>query len=135
VIPVDVATVEKVEVCAKGYAQTHRAVSPAIKRKVYLQYGVIAKFREGLVIDHRIPLALGGSNAVENLAPMPFEEARKKDMQEVKARRALCKAGSTVTLRELQERFRLIPTVFRPVSEYVGMEWDYRTLGPLLRSE
>lgn len=55
-----------------------RNVSRATRVKVSAPYGVSEAELEDYQVDHLIPLALGGSNADENLWPVPYDQARAK---------------------------------------------------------
>jgi len=46
-----------------------RRVSTALKNKIYAIYKIPVAERKEYTIDHFIPLALGGSNSIENLWP------------------------------------------------------------------
>lgn len=46
-----------------------RNVSAQLKRRIYEQYGIPEHCRSEYTVDHFIPLAMGGSNAAENLWP------------------------------------------------------------------
>jgi hypothetical protein len=58
-------------ICTAGYTKSVRNVSTKTKAKVYAAYGISKKDRTGYVIDHLVPLELGGSNDVKNLWPEP----------------------------------------------------------------
>jgi hypothetical protein len=66
-------------ICTPGYTQCVRKVSPAIKNRVYLSYGLIGNHngycdsRQGCEVDHLISLELGGSNDIKNLWPEPYD--------------------------------------------------------------
>lgn len=47
-----------------------RAVSPVRRERVFGFYGVPVEWRKMYAIDHLVPVALGGTNAVENLWPI-----------------------------------------------------------------
>ena len=76
-----------------------RDVSEKTKRQVYERYGLTAprtgycSGSEGCEVDHLISLGLGGSNAVENLWPQPYQgnyNARMKDKLENRLRKMVC---------------------------------------------
>lgn len=78
---------------------------------VYTRYGLprghyvdghYVGVRKAYVIDHLIPLELGGANAVTNLWPEPRSEARRKDRVEAKLHAAVC--GHRLALRIAQRR-------------------------------
>jgi hypothetical protein len=56
-----------------------RDVPSAVKRDVYKQSGIPKSERKGYVIDHKVPLELGGSNAKSNLQAQPKAQAKTKD--------------------------------------------------------
>ena len=60
-------------ICTPGWAQAHRDVSSATEDDVAREYGLSSHY--GYEIDHLIPLELGGSNAVANLWPEPYNSA------------------------------------------------------------
>lgn len=75
-------TASKKEICTKGWASAHRFVPYALKRKVYAEYGM--KYNPGhkYVIDHLVPLELGGANEIGNLWPEPKQASYSKDTDE-----------------------------------------------------
>ena len=78
------------EVCRPSYAHAHRNVPRALRDRVYAAAGVPRGQRRGWVIDHIIPLELGGTNAVANLAAQPRAVARTKDRDENRLHAAVC---------------------------------------------
>jgi hypothetical protein len=58
-------------ICTPGWAEAHRDVSYATEDDVAREYGLSSHY--GYEIDHLIPLELGGSNAVANLWPEPYD--------------------------------------------------------------
>lgn len=64
----------------RGFASGERQVSKTEKRRVFKLYGISDP--RGYVIDHLIPLELGGSNEEANLWPQPAEQAQRKDRLE-----------------------------------------------------
>jgi hypothetical protein len=75
--PGDIFYVTVEQLSRPGYTSTVRNVSNAIKHQVYAEYGIT--HAGGYVIDHLIPLEIGGSNEIANLWPQPKDEARIKD--------------------------------------------------------
>jgi len=59
----------KEQICTPGYASSVRNVSQTLKRKLYSQYGLNQRLPGQYVIDHLVPLQLGGSNDASNLWP------------------------------------------------------------------
>lgn len=59
-----------------------RNVPAAVKSEVYKQSNIPKAERSHYVIDHKVPLELGGSNAKSNLQAQPKSEAKTKDRWE-----------------------------------------------------
>ncbi len=92
-----VASSDQKVVCATGpngtYSHQHRQTSEAMKKEVYDRYHIDKKGRD-FEVDHRLPLALGGKDDVENLWPQQgwqHPSFRDKDALEVYLWRAVCK--------------------------------------------
>ena len=58
-------------ICVPGYTKAVRKVSSSTKTKVFIEYDISKSERSKYVIDHLIPLELGGSNDIKNLWPEP----------------------------------------------------------------
>ena len=84
------------EVCALGYARRHRRVPYRLRDAVYRRYGLPRGTRRGYVIDHLVPLELGGRNDPANLWPQTRADARRKDRDENRLHEAVC--AGTMTL-------------------------------------
>lgn len=82
--------------CAAGYADRVRSVSRHRKDSVFSRYHVPRAERRGYVIDHSIPLELGGSNRITNLFPQDTQSARRKDRAEAWAKREACSGRQAV---------------------------------------
>lgn len=84
----DVATI-----CAPGYARAQR-LPPAryypIARTVFARDGIPWLERHGWILDHRVPLCLGGGWDMGNLQLQRPAEAAAKDRIEVRACREVC---------------------------------------------
>ncbi len=92
-----VASTDGAAVCATGplgtYSEQHRQTSEAMKRQVYQRYGIEPAGRD-FEIDHRLPLALGGKDDIENLWPQQgwqHPSFHDKDRLEVYLWRQVCK--------------------------------------------
>jgi hypothetical protein len=59
------------DVSVPGYAKRVRAVPDAMKRAVYLRYGLDPSKHDTAEVDHYVSLCLGGTNDIENLWPEP----------------------------------------------------------------
>jgi len=80
-------------VCRASYASSVRAVPSREKRAVYRRYGLLHHARGRYVIDHLIPLELGGDNTALNLWPEPATgpaNSHDKDGLEDYLHRAVC---------------------------------------------
>jgi cytochrome c1 len=69
-------------ICTSGYTQTVRNVSTRTKSRVYAAYRVAKGQKRKYVIDHLVPLELGGSNDRANLWPQLRADAEAKDTAE-----------------------------------------------------
>lgn len=93
--------------CDPGYAQRVRHVTEAEKAEVFRRAGIPAVHRSLYEIDHIVPLALGGSNRIENLQAQPWdgpEGAHLKDRVEAWGYRQVC--SGKLTIAEAQAIFR-----------------------------
>lgn len=84
------ARVTVAEICSLGFARRHRRVPYRLRDAVYNRYGLRRGFRRGYVIDHLIPLELGGRNDTANLWPQPRAESKRKDRDENRLHDAVC---------------------------------------------
>ena len=77
-------------ICRRGYTKTVRNVSTLVKHAVYAEYGIPRSAQRNYVIDHLIPLEVGGGNDPKNLWPEAKAEAKVKDkLRSADARRGL----------------------------------------------
>jgi len=100
--PGAIATSSTAVVCRPGYAHAARNVPYRVRDAVYTAYGLPRSHRtpsggyvgprRGYVIDHLVPLELGGANDVRNLWPQPRNEAHAKDRVEDALHEAVCSA-------------------------------------------
>jgi len=108
--PGAVASTDPSEVCAAGYARSHRLYETDRAAYWHTVHAVLDAYhvpfadRRRYEIDHRVPLCLGGSNDVRNLWPQPLAEARRKDDIERAACIAACR-DHTLTLDQAQRLF------------------------------
>jgi hypothetical protein len=84
-------------VCRTGYASEVRSVSAATKRQVFVEYGIPKAQQHLYVIDHLIPLEVGGANVPQNLWPEPKAEAKVKDKEENALHGDVCRGDVTLT--------------------------------------
>lgn len=88
-------------ICRKGYASEVRSVSTATKHQVFAEYGIPKAQQHLYVIDHLIPLEVGGANVPQNLWPEPKAEAKIKDKEENALHGDVCRGD--VTLADAQQ--------------------------------
>ena len=84
------ARVTVAEICTLGFARRHRHVPYRLRDTVYRRYGLQRGTRRGYVIDHFIPLELGGRNDLANLWPQPRAQSHRKDRDENRLHEAVC---------------------------------------------
>jgi hypothetical protein len=95
-------------ICKKGYTTSVRDVGPRTKSAIYRAYGISKSQQRNYVIDHLIPLEVGGSNYATNLWPQTKGDAKAKDKLENSMHAAVC-LGS-MTLADAQAKFlALVP--------------------------
>ena len=79
--PGSILTQDATAVCRNGYTKRVRDLPAERKALVYQRYGVPPTSRD-YVIDHFIPLELGGSNEIANLWPQAWPWYVEKDAVE-----------------------------------------------------
>jgi hypothetical protein len=94
------------QICALGYAHAHRKVPYRVRDLVYDRYGLPRGSRRGYVIDHLVPLELGGTNAIANLWPQTSAAAHRKDRDEDRLHAEVC-AGAISLAAARAEMLRL----------------------------
>lgn len=98
------------QVCGTRWSTDRRHVTEAMKREIAARYGLkrsdIKARGKGpcCEIDHLIPRELGGADHVDNLWAQPWIEALKKDVEETRLHRAVCRGE--LTLAAAQDRMR-----------------------------
>ena len=87
--PGTVQSTSSAAICTPGWASRHRHVTSTTRALVYRRYGLRGShpFPEWEV-DHRVPLELGGSNAITNL--WPEHHPQTKDQLENKLHDEVC---------------------------------------------
>ena len=88
------ATVQ--QICGPGYSKAHRHVTYALRDRIYDRDGLPRGSRRGYVIDHRIPIEIGGSNDPSNLFAQPRSEAKRKDRLEDRLHSDVCSGHTTL---------------------------------------
>jgi hypothetical protein len=86
--PGDVFDITIEDICTPGYTKKVRTVTSSLRNQAFESYGISSDRRSEYQLDHLIPLALGGSNSIKNLFPLPNHtspwNARVKDRLEVR---------------------------------------------------
>ena len=102
--PGDTLEVTAADICVPGYSKKVRNVPIAVKRQVYLSYGIRKHQPGDYEIDHLISLELGGSNSIRNLWPQSYRtspwNAHVKDALENELHRRVC--AGTIDLATAQ---------------------------------
>ncbi len=83
-------------ICTLGYARRHRNVPYRVRDHIYTAYGLARGHRRGYVIDHLVPLELGGTNEPANLWPQPRAESKRKDLDEGRLHDEVCSGRITL---------------------------------------
>ena len=95
--PGEVLTANTEIICIPGYSTTVRHTSKWLKSKVYEDYGIKTKEdRKKYILDHYIPLQLGGDDSERNLWPQNKVEAKQKDIVEGYLKREVCKGSMNI---------------------------------------
>lgn len=107
--PGAIRTSDEKQICGKKFRTApYRKTTDSTKKKVYAEYGVEPNkgiCKGGCEVDHRVPLELGGEDAIENLWPQPSEPApgfHQKDILENYLKHAVC-IEKTMTLAQAQK--------------------------------
>ena len=92
----------KEQICVAGYTKTVRPNSTKIAKweLAHLQVGQLAK---DYVVDHIVPLEVGGAPMGNNLQLQTYADSKAKDLIEHKAHRDLC--AGRITLQQAQDLF------------------------------
>jgi hypothetical protein len=92
-------------ICTRGYTSTVRNVSTQTKSAVYAEYHIAQPDKRRYVIDHRVPLEIGGSNDSRNVWPEPERDAEQKDRIENLGHALVCEG--TIPLATAQTLFEI----------------------------
>jgi hypothetical protein len=94
--PGAVATTNRSEICARGYARAHR--SWAAKWLTLRRYNIPRAQSGAFEDDDLVPICLGGDNSsLLNHWPEPWAQAERKDELESETCRAVCRGSLSVT--------------------------------------
>ncbi len=96
--PGDSKKVTKEQICAPGYAASLKATKESAKEEAFSRYGLRDGVSKTSVLNHLIPIELGGTDNVENLWPEPMKgdwNATQKDALEQKLLGMVCDGSLT----------------------------------------
>jgi hypothetical protein len=97
--PGDAKKVSKEQICAPGYVASLKPTKNSTKEEAFSRYGLRDGQSKTDVLDHLIPVELGGTESVENLWPEPAKgewNATQKDALEQKLLAMVCDGSLTV---------------------------------------
>jgi hypothetical protein len=97
--PGDARKVTKEQICAPDYVASLKPARDSVKEEAFSRYGLRDGKSTTEVLDHLIPIALGGTDSVENLWPEPARgdwNATQKDALEQKLLGMVCDGSLTV---------------------------------------
>ena len=117
--PGDARKVTKEQICAPGYATAIKATKESTKEEAFSRYGLRNGKSTTEVLDHLIPVELGGTDSVENLWPEPAKgewNAGQKDALEQKLLGLVC--DGTLTVKQAQSAIK--KNWVQAYTQYVG---------------
>ena len=101
--PGDAKKVTREQICVPGYLASIKATRESVKEEAFSRYGLRDGKSTTEVLDHLIPVELGGTDNVENLWPEPAKgewNATQKDALEQKLLAMVC--DGTMTVKQAQ---------------------------------
>ncbi|MCU1385849.1 MAG: hypothetical protein JWL71_4546 [Acidobacteria bacterium] len=105
--PGDARKVTKEQICAPGYAASIKVTKESTKEEAFSRYGLRDGKSTTEVLDHLIPIELGGTDSIENLWPEPAHgqwNATQKDALEQKMLGMVC--DGTLTVKQAQSAMK-----------------------------
>ena len=105
--PGDTKKVTKEQICAPDYAAKLKPTKDSMKEEAFERYGLRSGQFAGDVLDHLVPVELGGTDQLENLWPQPAKgewNATQKDALEQKLHAMVC--DGTIDLKQAQSAIR-----------------------------
>jgi hypothetical protein len=97
--PGDARKVTKEQICAPGYAASIKPTKDSTKEDAFSRYGLRDGASTTDVLDHLIPVELGGTDSLDNLWPEPARgewNATQKDALEQKLLSMVCDGSMSV---------------------------------------
>jgi hypothetical protein len=117
--PGDARKVTKEQICAPGYMASIKPTKDSMKEEAFSRYGLRDGQSTTDVLDHLIPVELGGTDTVENLWPEPARgewNATQKDALEQKLLTMVCEG--TLTVKQAQTAIK--KNWVQAYQQYVG---------------
>ncbi len=105
--PGDARKVTKEQICSPSYAASIKPTKASMKEEAFGRYGLRDGTSSTEVLDHLIPIELGGTDTVENMWPEPAKgdwNASQKDVLEQKLLALVC--DGTLTVKQAQTAIR-----------------------------
>jgi hypothetical protein len=117
--PGDSRKVTKEQICTPGYLASIKPTKTSMKEEAFSRYGLRDGQSKTDVLDHLIPVELGGTDSVENLWPEPARgdwNATQKDALEQKLVTMVC--DGTLTVKQAQAAIK--KNWVQAYQQYVG---------------
>ena len=117
--PGDAKKVTKEQICAPAFLASIKPTKDAAKVAAFSRYGLRDGISSTAVLDHLIPVELGGTDSEDNMWPEPAKgdwNASQKDALEHKLIGLVC--DGTLTVKQAQAAIRKNWTAAYP--QYVG---------------
>lgn len=118
--PGDAKNVTKEQICAPAFAASIKTTRDAAKEAAFSRYGLRDGKSATAVLDHLIPVELGGTDSEDNMWPEPAKgdwNASQKDALEQKLLGLVC--DGTLTVKQAQTAIRKNWTA--AYTQYVGV--------------
>jgi hypothetical protein len=117
--PGDAKKVTKEQICAPGYTASLKPTKESAKEEAFSRYGLRDGQSKTDVLDHLIPVELGGTDSADNLWPEPAKgewNATQKDALEQKLVTMVC--DGSLTVKQAQTAIR--KNWVQAYQQYVG---------------
>ena len=88
--------VTKEQVCAPDYVASLKPVKESLKEEAFARYGVRLEASTSEVLDHLVPVELGGSDGLDNLWPEPARGRSNTGAVDGVARNVVDQSGTKV---------------------------------------
>ena len=117
--PGDAKKVTKEQICAPGYSASLKPTKESTREDAFNRYGLRGGKSATEVLDHLIPVELGGTDSEQNLWPEPANgdwNASQKDALEQKLLTMVC--DGTLTVKQAQTAIK--KNWVQAYQQYVG---------------